>query len=107
MLIIIGFGVTEALLSTLVYRCEICGNHAAHRLTKQGDIVIGAQEPRAQARNRAEARERLFELIRQAAVKPTVRRKTRVPKSAKRERLESKKRRSGIKSLRQRKPGFD
>jgi ribosome-associated protein len=80
---------------------------AGHRLTKDGVIVIVAQEHRDQSRNRAEARERLFDLIRQAAVKPTVRRATKVPKSAKRERLDSKKRRSGIKSLRQRKPGFD
>ena len=80
---------------------------AGHRLTKDGVIVIVAQEHRDQSRNRAEARERLFDLIRQAAVRPTVRRKTKVPKSAKRERLESKKRRSGIKSLRQRKPVFD
>ena len=34
-MLIIGFGVTEALLSTLVFTCEICGNHAAHQLTKQ------------------------------------------------------------------------
>ena len=80
---------------------------AGSRLTKEGVIVIVAQEYRDQSRNRAEARERLFDLIRQAAVKPTVRRKTKVPKSAKRERLESKKRRSGIKNLRQRKPGMD
>ena len=80
---------------------------AGHRLTKDGVIVIVAQEHRDQSRNRAEARERLFDLIRQAAVRPTVRRATKVPKSAKRERLESKKRRSGIKSLRQGKPGFD
>ena len=80
---------------------------AGSRLTKDGVIVITAQEHRQQERNRAEARERLFDLIRQAAVKPTVRRKTKVPKSAKRERLESKKRRSGIKNLRQRKPGMD
>ena len=80
---------------------------AGHRLTKDGVIVIVAQEHRDQSRNRAEARERLFDLIRKAAVRPTVRRATKVPKSAKRERLESKKRRSGIKSLRQRKPGLD
>ena len=74
---------------------------------EDGVIVIVAQEHRDQSRNRAEARERLFDLISQAAVRPTVRRATKVPKSAKRERLESKKRRSGIKSLRQRKPNFD
>lgn len=80
---------------------------AGSRLTKDGVIVIVAQAHRDQSRNRAEARERLFDLIRQAAVKPTVRRATKVPKSAKRERLEGKKHRSSIKSLRQRKPGFD
>ena len=43
---------------------------AGMRLTKEGVIVIVAQAHRDQARNRADARERLFELIRQAAVKP-------------------------------------
>lgn len=80
---------------------------AGSRLTKDGVIVIVAQQHRDQSRNRAEARERLFDMIRQAAVKPIVRRATKVPKSAKRERLEGKKHRSGIKSLRQRKPSFD
>jgi len=80
---------------------------AGSKLTKDGVIVIVAQEHRDQSRNRAEARDRLFEMIREAAVKPTVRRATKVPKSAKRERLDEKKRRSSIKSMRQRKPGFD
>ena len=35
MLMIIGFGVTETPLSTLVFTCETCGSHAAHQLTKQ------------------------------------------------------------------------
>jgi uncharacterized ferredoxin-like protein len=34
-MLIIGFGVTEVLLSTLVLTCEACGNHAVHQLTKQ------------------------------------------------------------------------
>ncbi len=34
-MLIIGFGVTEVLLSTLVFTCETCGNHATHHLTKQ------------------------------------------------------------------------
>jgi ribosome-associated protein len=82
-------------------------NLAGSRLTKDGVIVIVAQAHRDQSRNRAEARERLVDLIREAAVKPTVRRATKVPKAQKRERLETKKHRSGIKSLRQRRPGFD
>ena len=34
-MLIIGFSVTETLLSTLVYTCETCGNHAAHQLSKR------------------------------------------------------------------------
>jgi len=34
-MLIIGLGVTEDLLATLVFQCETCGSHAAHQLTKQ------------------------------------------------------------------------
>ena len=34
-MLIIGLGETETLLSTLVFTCETCGNHAAHQLTKR------------------------------------------------------------------------
>lgn len=80
---------------------------AGKRLTKDGVIVIIAQSHRAQERNRADARERLFDLIRQAAVKPVPRRATKVPKAQKRKRIEGKKHRSAIKSLRGGKPSFD
>jgi ribosome-associated protein len=80
---------------------------AGKRLTKDGVIVIIAQSHRAQERNRADARERLFKLIREAAVKPVPRRATKVPKSQKRIRVEGKKRRSAIKNLRSGKPGMD
>ena len=56
---------------------------AGKRLTKEGVIVIVAQAHRDQTRNRADARERLFDLIRQAAVRPVPRRATKVPKAAK------------------------
>jgi ribosome-associated protein len=80
---------------------------AGKRLTKEGVIVIIAQSHRAQERNRADARERLFELIRQAAVKPVPRRATKVPKAQKRKRIEGKKHRSTIKRLRGGKPSFE
>ena len=80
---------------------------AGKRLTKEGVIVIIAQQHRTQERNRADARERLVDLIRQAAVRPVPRRPTKVPKASKRRRLESKKHRSGIKSLRGGKPSFE
>jgi ribosome-associated protein len=73
---------------------------AGKRLTKEGVIVIVAQQHRDQTRNRAAARERLFDLIRQASVRPKPRRATKVPKAQKRRRLESKKHRSGIKAMR-------
>jgi ribosome-associated protein len=80
---------------------------AGKRLTKEGIIVIVAQSYRDQTRNRADARERLFELIRQAAVRPVPRRATKVPKAQKRKRIEGKRHRSAIKSLRGGKPSFD
>ena len=80
---------------------------AGKRLTKDGVIVIMAQSHRAQERNRADARERLFDLIRQAAVRPVIRRPTKVPKAQKRKRIEGKKHRGSIKSLRSGKPSFD
>ena len=79
---------------------------AGSKLTKEGVIVIVAQEHRDQSRNRAEARERLADMIRQAAVRPTVRRATKVPKSEKKRRVEGKKHRSQIKAGRGKK-GWD
>ncbi len=73
---------------------------AGRRATKEGVIVIVAQAHRDQTRNRADARERLFALIRQAAVRPKPRRATKVPKAQKRARLEGKKRRAEIKRQR-------
>jgi ribosome-associated protein len=77
---------------------------AGRRLTKEGVLVIVAEQHRTQERNRADARVRLLELIRRAAVRPIPRRKTRPPKSSKRRRLEGKKHRSDIKSLRKVRP---
>src|SRR6186713_376201 len=64
------------------------------RVTKGGVIVIVAQQHRTQERNRDHARERLFRLKRPAAVTPTPRRTTKVPKAQRTERLEAKKHRS-------------
>src|SRR5579862_8418678 len=70
---------------------------AGKRLTKDGVIVIIAQQHRTQERNRADARERLADLIRQAEV----------PRAEKKRRVEGKKHRSRIKSLRGGKPSFE
>ena len=73
---------------------------AGRRLTRDGVLVITAQSHRTQERNRADALDRLIELIRQAAVRPVPRRPTRPTKASRKRRLESKKRRGGIKALR-------
>ena len=70
---------------------------AGQRLTKDGVLVIVARAHRSQERNRAEARERLAELIRRAAVPPKPRRPTKPSKAAKRRRLDSKKMHSNLK----------
>jgi len=73
---------------------------AGRRLTRDGVLIITAQNHRTQERNRADAQDRLVELIRQAAVRPIPRRATKPTKASRRRRLDSKKRRSGIKALR-------
>jgi ribosome-associated protein len=80
---------------------------AGARLTRDGVLVIIAQRHRTQARNREDALERLLELIRQAAVGPVKRRPTRPTRASRERRIESKKRRAGIKQQRRSKPGFD
>jgi ribosome-associated protein len=80
---------------------------AGSRLTRDGVLVIAAQRHRTQARNREDARERLIALIRQAAIAPVKRRPTKPSKASRERRIESKKRRAGIKRLRRGKPAFD
>ena len=77
---------------------------AGKRLTKEGVLVITAQRHRTQERNRDDALARLIDLISRAAIAPTPRRPTRPTAAARARRLEGKKRRSTIKSLRQAKP---
>lgn len=75
---------------------------AGSRLTKDGVLVLIAQEQRSQKRNREEALERLLELIREASHRPTPRVKTRVSRAAKRRRVDDKKHHGAIKTLRRR-----
>lgn len=74
---------------------------AGARLTREGVIVIEAQRYRTQERNRADARERLVELIREAAAPPPPPRiKTKPTYGSKLRRLEGKKQRGDIKAMR-------
>lgn len=81
---------------------------AGRRLTKDGVLVITAQRHRTQERNRADALERLLDLLRRAAEPPPPpRRPTRPSKAAKGRRMDAKTRRGAIKRLRGRGPEGD
>ena len=73
---------------------------AGQRMTKDGVIVIHAQRFRTQERNRADAIDRLLELLREAMVRPTPRRATKPTFGSKQRRLEGKKRRGDVKAKR-------
>jgi ribosome-associated protein len=79
---------------------------AGSRMTKDGVIVIQAYRFRSQERNRADAIERLEEMLKKAMERPIPRRATKPTYGSKQRRLESKKRRSDIKAKRGG-PGFE
>ncbi len=70
------------------------------RINKDGVIVIKAQQFRVQEKNRADALERLRELIKSVAVVQKVRRPTKITRSSHKRRLDDKTRRSKTKVLR-------
>lgn len=70
------------------------------RLTKEGVIVIKAQEHRSQEQNREEALQRLQELIKSAIAIPKPRRPSRPTRSSQKKRLDRKSKRSQIKTMR-------
>ncbi|MDI6796881.1 MAG: alternative ribosome rescue aminoacyl-tRNA hydrolase ArfB [Desulfatibacillaceae bacterium] len=73
---------------------------AGSRATKNGEIIIDARTSRSQEQNREDALNRLVSLIRQAAIKPRSRIKTRPPAASRRRRMEKKRLRSEKKRLR-------
>lgn len=75
---------------------------AGSRMTQDGVLVISAQRFRSQQRNREDATERLFEMIREAETPPKRRRATRPTLGSQKRRLESKGVRSGTKAMRRR-----
>jgi ribosome-associated protein len=73
---------------------------AGRRLTSEGVLVITADRFRSQVRNREDARERLFDLVRKAATPPKPRRATKPTAASRVQRKEAKRRRARVKSLR-------
>jgi ribosome-associated protein len=71
---------------------------AGRRMTKDGELIIVANQYRTQERNREDARTRLIELVARAAEPPPPpRRKTRPTRASKERRLTDKKKRGEIK----------
>ncbi len=70
------------------------------RITREGVIVIKAQQHRSQEMNREAALRRLNQLVQSIAAPPKPRRPTKPTRAAKRKRLEGKLRRGHIKALR-------
>lgn len=70
------------------------------RITKDGVVVIKAQEFRNREKNRDEALRRLKALVQSIAVLPKKRVATKPSRSAQRKRMESKARRGEVKSMR-------
>ena len=70
------------------------------RITKDGVVVIKAQEHRCQEQNREEAIKRLQELVRSAIIVPKLRKASQPSRSSQKRRLDSKTKRSQIKANR-------
>jgi len=79
---------------------------AGSRASTEGVILITAQRFRVQSRNRADALERLVELIREASHKPKPRKATRPTRASRERRLDGKKQRSEVKRGRSGKVDF-
>ncbi len=73
---------------------------AGRRLTKDGVLILEGNRFRSQERNREDVRERLFDLLRRAAVAPAKRRKTKPTRASKMKRLDSKTARGRLKLTR-------
>lgn len=73
---------------------------AGRRWTKEGALIISAEEHRSQALNRELAEEKLVELIKKALEVPKRRVKTRPTLASKRRRLDGKTQRGQVKALR-------
>lgn len=77
------------------------------RITKDGVVVLKAQEHRTQERNREAAYQRLAALIKEAMVVPKKRRATKASRGAQQKRMDEKTKRGRDKQLRRRISGND
>ncbi|HEY0788811.1 MAG TPA: alternative ribosome rescue aminoacyl-tRNA hydrolase ArfB [Thermoanaerobaculia bacterium] len=74
------------------------GERLATRISRDGVLQVSSQRHREQGMNRAAALERFAELLRDALTDAPRRRKTRIPRAAKKRRVEEKRKRGEIKA---------
>ena len=79
---------------------------AGRQVTEEGVLIIDARRYRSQERNRRDATDRLLQLIRSAASRPKVRRRTKPTRAARERRLQEKRRRSETKRTRRSPPEY-
>ncbi len=85
----LSFGVRQRLMAL-----------GGRRVTKDGVLVLVARRHREQERNRADARARLIDLIRAAAIPPKPRRPTKPTRASKERGIEAKKKHARLKKMR-------
>ena len=73
---------------------------ASGQINEEGVLLVEASRYRSQRRNRRDARERLTEMLREAARPPKVRRETRPTRASREDRMRDKRRRSETKRQR-------
>ena len=82
-----------------IYKQRLLALHDS-RISKQGVVIIKAQQFRTQEKNRQDALERLQALLKVVTVVAKKRKPTRASKNSKKKRMDSKTRRGKVKSLR-------
>ncbi len=92
------FDIKAASLSPL-YKERLL-NLSDRRITKDGVIIIKAQQHRTQEQNKTDALRRLQEIILQATITIPKRKATKPSRRAQRQRMDSKAKRSQVKALR-------
>lgn len=88
------------------YEKQFLTKKLAPRLTKDGVLLLAAEESRSQYRNKALCTERLLHLLETNLIRPKVRKATQPTKASKKRKLNSKKKNAEKKALRK-KPSRD
>jgi len=88
---------SPAITETMLLRM---GQIASHLMTKDGVLIITAESHRSQDRNRADARDRLIEIIQKATIVPKRRKPTKPTYSSKLKRMDKKTQRGATKKNR-------